>query len=471
MLVRYHGSLIRRGEPRSLKLANCGGLWTNGNICVSIIGGTQTSVLPTTTTKSAGNNFATPQPTQHGVVNDCDRFYFVQSRDSCAPIASNHGISVTQLAAWNNVGGTACGGLWANVYVCVRVIGATPTTAGPAPPTTTAPDNGVSTPAPTQAGMVGNCDRFYFVGSGDTPPTDTPQSREEPPVPIVTGTKPVYASACPDATAYWSACQCFTGIKATTITIVAGAETTTSIIPSSQIISTPLVTTTATPTSNSPSPSCTIGAEFALHIIEEESDLCQNMLLDPYFEPENYDIEGLLQGRRPWGVGIKRYIDYYQPDENLPISYGGVYGPPRSSLRCNTLVHRGYIKATLPGAYEFLINQPPPGDVLFAWFGDKAKSGSFSVSNADIIVPNNNGWPYRYFVYFRDASEYIPFRLFWSHGRGRSEVLVGVFPAYTIGLDKDVQPQNPIFYSNCSGSNSPAPAWPSWESEDYSGGN
>ncbi|KAF4811577.1 hypothetical protein CGCSCA5_v009862 [Colletotrichum siamense] len=317
------------------------------------------------------------------------------------------------------------------------------------------------------------CSEFVttYVTVARGPPTDTPQSREEPSVPIVTGTKPTYASACPDPTAYWSACQCFTAIKATTITIVAGAETTTSSIPSSQIISTPLVTTTATPTSDSPSPSCTIGAEFALHIIEEESDLCQNMLLDPYFGPENYDIKGLLQGRHPMGVGTTRYIEFEQQDDSLPINYGGVQGPPGSSLKCNILVHRGYIKATLPGAYEFLISEPPREDVLFVWFGDKAKSGAFNVSNADIIVPNDNGWPYRFFVYFKDASEYIPFRMFWSHGRGRSEFFVGIFPTYPVGLDEDVEPENPVFYSNCSGSDSPAPAWPSWESEDYSGGN
>ncbi|KAF0331192.1 hypothetical protein GQ607_001500 [Colletotrichum asianum] len=153
------------GKPQSLKFATFGGLWTNGNVCVGIIGGTQTSIPPTTTTTSAGNGISTPLSTQPVMVNNCDRFYFVQSGDSCAQIASNHGISVTELATWNNVSGAACGGLWANVCVCVRVIGATPTTAVPAPP---APGNGVSTPVPTQPGMVGNCDRFYFVESGDT---------------------------------------------------------------------------------------------------------------------------------------------------------------------------------------------------------------------------------------------------------------------------------------------------------------
>ncbi|KAK1972911.1 hypothetical protein LY78DRAFT_688039 [Colletotrichum sublineola] len=39
------------------------------------------------------------------------------------------------------------------------------------------------------------------------------------PAPTITGTKPAWACACPDVTAYWSACQCFEGITATTVTI------------------------------------------------------------------------------------------------------------------------------------------------------------------------------------------------------------------------------------------------------------
>ncbi|KAK2034889.1 LysM domain-containing protein [Colletotrichum zoysiae] len=102
------------------------------------------------------------------MVNNCNRFYFVESGDTCARIASNHGVSVNQLATWNNGGGASCSGLWANVWVCVRVIGVTPTSAVPAPPaTTTSPGNGISTPGPAQPGMVMNCDRFYFVVSGD----------------------------------------------------------------------------------------------------------------------------------------------------------------------------------------------------------------------------------------------------------------------------------------------------------------
>ncbi|KAF5505249.1 hypothetical protein CGCS363_v005472 [Colletotrichum siamense] len=39
--------------------------------------------------------------------------------------------------------------------------------------------------------------------------------------PIITGAVPAYASACADASAYWSACQCFSGVLPTTVTVTA----------------------------------------------------------------------------------------------------------------------------------------------------------------------------------------------------------------------------------------------------------
>ncbi|KAL2697242.1 hypothetical protein AAEP93_002537 [Penicillium crustosum] len=56
-----------------------------------------------------------------------------------------------------------CSGLLVNHYVCVSIIGVDPN------PTTTATTAaiGIVTPTPTRAGMVGNCDTFYKVKSGD----------------------------------------------------------------------------------------------------------------------------------------------------------------------------------------------------------------------------------------------------------------------------------------------------------------
>lgn len=46
---------------------------------------------------------------------------------------------------------------------CVGIIGQSPTTTS----TTTTSGNGIATPTPTQTGMVGRCDSFYLVVSGD----------------------------------------------------------------------------------------------------------------------------------------------------------------------------------------------------------------------------------------------------------------------------------------------------------------
>ncbi|KAJ6118863.1 hypothetical protein N7471_013483 [Penicillium samsonianum] len=140
--------------------SDCSGLWANTYVCVGLIGGS----APTTTT--TGNGIPTPTPTQPGMVDNCDDFYLTKVGDSCAAIASKNSISQQQFLEWNPSVGSDCTGLWANTYVCVGRIGATPTSA----PTTstTSTGNGIATPTPTQPGMVDNCDGFYFAKAGDT---------------------------------------------------------------------------------------------------------------------------------------------------------------------------------------------------------------------------------------------------------------------------------------------------------------
>ncbi|KAL0941990.1 cell surface glycoprotein [Colletotrichum truncatum] len=275
--------------------------------------------------------------------------------------------------------------------------------------------------------------------------------RQVTPTPVITGKKPDYASACSDVAAYWSACQCFDGVKPTTITVTAPAVAAT------------------TPTSSASQPSCTKGIEFAHHVIEPTSTLCTNVLSNQNLRAKAYDLGSLLQGRVPSGVGLSQNLYYEQLNGNAPINYAGLRGPEGSTLECNILVHRGYIKVKVPGIYEFFFGGVQ--DVVLIWFGDKARSGGFRAGNSDFGGRDKDiKWPDQsFYLNVEDASEYIPFRVYWSNGEGAGAFGIQGFPA-AWGDWPDEDPELPEFYSNCSGDRSPAPAWLPWESEDYSGG-
>jgi len=133
--------------------SNCAGLWAEVNVCVSIIGHTPTTTKP-------GNGIATPTPVQPNMVDNCDKFYFVKKGEGCNDILSKNGITLDQFYKWNPSVGSNCAGLWAEVNVCVSIVGHTPTT--------TSAGNGIATPTPIQPQIVTNCDKFYFVPKGET---------------------------------------------------------------------------------------------------------------------------------------------------------------------------------------------------------------------------------------------------------------------------------------------------------------
>lgn len=143
--------------------ADCTGLWAGVYVCVGVIGSDQTTTLPpSATTTAPGGGVQTPQPTQPGMVDNCEKFAFVNPGDSCSAIASRNGITPQQLAQWNTGVGDQCQSMWANVYVCVAVAGPQPATS------TTTGSAAIQTPQPTQPGMVANCNKFTFVKPGDT---------------------------------------------------------------------------------------------------------------------------------------------------------------------------------------------------------------------------------------------------------------------------------------------------------------
>ncbi|KAJ5986039.1 hypothetical protein N7451_010404 [Penicillium sp. IBT 35674x] len=121
--------------------SGCSSLWLGYYVCTGVIGSTPITTTAMTTT-SAGNGVTTPTPTQAGMVDDCNGFHL------------NSGV------------GSGYSSLWLGYYVCTGVIGSTPTTTTAM--TTTSAGNGVTTPTPTQAGMVDDCNGFHLVASGDS---------------------------------------------------------------------------------------------------------------------------------------------------------------------------------------------------------------------------------------------------------------------------------------------------------------
>ncbi|KAJ4302167.1 hypothetical protein N0V88_002303 [Collariella sp. IMI 366227] len=92
---------------------------------------------------------------------------------TCSTLLEEFGATLADFTRWNpSVSGSECAGLAAGRSYCVEAFDeptpGTPTTLTSVivPSTTTKPGNGVSTPTPTQPGMVDNCSKFFFVADG-----------------------------------------------------------------------------------------------------------------------------------------------------------------------------------------------------------------------------------------------------------------------------------------------------------------
>ncbi|KAJ4856958.1 hypothetical protein T069G_07855 [Trichoderma breve] len=155
-LYAYNPSLAKSGCPIIAGDSYC----VEQNFGVPPPPSSTSKAASTTTT---GNGVTTPTPTQTGMVSNCNKFHKVVSGDSCAVLASANGISLDTFYSWNPAVGTSCASLILDYYVCVGVI-------SQGGSTTTKPGNGVSTPGPVQTGIVSNCNSFHLVVSGDTCP-------------------------------------------------------------------------------------------------------------------------------------------------------------------------------------------------------------------------------------------------------------------------------------------------------------
>jgi LysM repeat protein len=142
--------------------SGCTNLWQETYACVGIIGG---SNKPSTTSSAqTGNGVPTPAPVQPRIVKNCNKFYFVESGDTCAVINGKTGARVADIISWNGLN-SGCTDIWGSTYACVGVIGQSQTTPTPSP---TRPPNSPATPSPIQSGMVQGCTLWHFIGGTTT---------------------------------------------------------------------------------------------------------------------------------------------------------------------------------------------------------------------------------------------------------------------------------------------------------------
>ncbi|KAJ5882659.1 uncharacterized protein N7529_001331 [Penicillium soppii] len=128
-----------------------------------------------------GDGLSSPSPIQTGMTNICYSYQLVASGDTCAAIASDADIALTDFYSWNPAVGTDCANVDIGDYVCIKILGygisvsavatasldsskAVATSAT----SSTSTGDGIATPSPIQTGMAATCDAFYLVVSGDS---------------------------------------------------------------------------------------------------------------------------------------------------------------------------------------------------------------------------------------------------------------------------------------------------------------
>ncbi|KAG5656816.1 hypothetical protein KAF25_010369 [Fusarium avenaceum] len=100
-------------------------LLANAGVSLAAPSPSLTKRAPATAIESitGDNGITTPLPIQPGMVDNCDKFYFVKERDNCLKVSAEFGISFDQFKEWNPTVGDECLNLWADVNVCVHTIG------------------------------------------------------------------------------------------------------------------------------------------------------------------------------------------------------------------------------------------------------------------------------------------------------------------------------------------------------------
>lgn len=125
------------------------------------------SVLATFLVVSSAYTVDPPTTAPSNTITDCTNWAVVASGDTCAALASTNGITLAQFNTYNPSVGSTCVLIIGDSYCVEQNFGIPPVTTTSAGGVTTTSGNGVTTPGPVQTGMIGSCNKFYFVVSGD----------------------------------------------------------------------------------------------------------------------------------------------------------------------------------------------------------------------------------------------------------------------------------------------------------------
>ncbi|KAK8091448.1 LysM domain-containing protein [Apiospora hydei] len=102
-------------------------------------------------------------------IQDCTNWAVATSSDTCESLAEYGFITLDDVYRYNpSLKASGCPIIIGNSYCIEQNFGLPIPTSTSAPPTSSPTSTGITTPTPTQSGMISSCNAFYKVQSGDT---------------------------------------------------------------------------------------------------------------------------------------------------------------------------------------------------------------------------------------------------------------------------------------------------------------
>ncbi|KAG8670658.1 hypothetical protein FPOAC2_07491 [Fusarium poae] len=221
--VKNKISLSKFLEWNSEAQSDCSGLWSDAWACVMTLDYKENNNTPTPSPTTPSNGINTPQPTQLILADNCNKFYFVKSGESCAYLASKYSITKSEFLKWNPSVESDCGGLWAEAWACVSVIGHQKPSTTAKPTATAKPSATNNVPTPVQAGIAEGCNKYHLVQKTTT--CDSIEKHYTLPFATFFKWNPSVGNNCQSLLAGYYVCVSVTGWTPTPTTGNNGVET------------------------------------------------------------------------------------------------------------------------------------------------------------------------------------------------------------------------------------------------------